>query len=213
MTNLRDVAYLDMAYGLAEKALGFASPNPLVGAVVVKKDRIIGLGYHEGAGRPHAEIMALEQARRHSAGSTLYVTLEPCVHWGRTPPCVDAIIKARLKRVVVSALDPNPHVFQKGIQKLKEAGLEVEAGLLRERNERLNEAYAKYITRKIPFMALKAAVSLDGRIATKAFDSRWISSAEMREYIHLLRGEYDAVMIGASTLIRDDPRLTARHPH
>jgi len=213
MKDFRDFAYLEMAYSLAEKALGHASPNPYVGAVIVKNNIIVGHGYHEGPGRRHAEIMALEQAGPLSQNSTIYITLEPCVHWGRTPPCVDRLLKAKPRRVVVSALDPNPLVFKKGIRKLREAGIEVSAGLDEEKNIRLNEAYIKYITKKIPFITLKAALSLDGKMATKKFDSQWISSPETREYFHLLRGEYDALMVGINTLLKDDPLLTVRHPN
>jgi diaminohydroxyphosphoribosylaminopyrimidine deaminase/5-amino-6-(5-phosphoribosylamino)uracil reductase len=213
MSSLKDYAYLEMAYGLAGKALGQASPNPYVGALVVKKDIIVGYGHHEGAGKPHAEIVALRRAGNKVKNGTLYVTLEPCVHWGRTPPCLDAILRAGLKRVVISALDPNPLVFEKGIALLRQAGIEVSAGLLEERNRRLNEHYIKYITQKVPFVTLKSALSLDGKMATKKFDSHWISSEAAREYIHLLRGEYDALMIGSGTLLKDDPRLTVRHPN
>lgn len=213
MNNLLDSAYLEMAYGLAEKALGQASPNPYVGALVVKNGIIVGYGYHEGAGKPHAEIVALRRAGSRTKNGTLYVTLEPCVHWGRTPPCADAILQARPKRVVVSALDPNPLVFWKGVAKLQRAGIEVSTGVLEDRNRRLNENYIKYISQKVPFVTLKAALSLDGKMATKKFDSRWISSEVTREYVHLLRGEYDALMIGSGTLLKDDPRLTVRHPN
>lgn len=213
MIDTRDAAYLEMAYGLAEKALGWASPNPYVGAVVVRDGRIMGHGFHERPGRPHAEALALERAGRRAKGSTLYVTLEPCVHWGRTPPCVDAILRAAPKRVVISSLDPNPVVFEKGVRRLRAAGIEVTVGLLGEKNALLNEKYAKFITRGVPFVTLKAALSLDGRVATRTGDSRWISSPETRDYVHLLRGENDAIMVGIGTILRDDPRLTVRHPH
>ena len=213
MIDTRDSAYLEMAYGLAEKARGWASPNPYVGAVVVRSGRIIGYGYHEKPGRPHAEAIALERAGRLARGSTLYVTLEPCVHWGRTPPCIEAVIRAAPKRVVVSSLDPNPIVFQKGVRRLRAAGIDVSVGLLGKKNSVLNESYIKYITQGVPFVTLKAALSLDGRIATRTGDSRWISSPETREYTHLLRGEQDAIMVGIRTVLKDDPRLTVRHPH
>lgn len=213
MKDLRDISYLEMAYGLAEKARGRASPNPLVGAVIVREDSIVGYGFHEAAGKPHAEIIALQQAGSLSRNATAYITLEPCVHWGRTPPCVDSLLQAQLKRVVVSSLDPNPLIFKKGIQKMKEAGIDVSVGLLEEKNRHLNEAYLKYITQKKPFVALKASLSLDGKMATKRLDSKWISSPKTREYVHLLRGEYDALLVGIQTLLHDDPRLTIRHPH
>jgi len=211
MNSLKDAAYMHMAYSLAEKALGQASPNPYVGALVVKNDVIIGHGYHEGAGKPHAEVLALKRAGRRAKGAVLYVTLEPCVHWGRTPPCIDTVLGAGLKRVVVSTLDPNPLVFRKGIREIRRSDIEVTVGVLEEKNKRLNESYAKYITRKIPSVTLKAALSLDGKIATKKFDSQWISSPPTREYIHLVRGEYDALLVGLKTILQDDPRLTVRH--
>ena len=213
MNTARDLAYMEMAYGLAEKARGRTSPNPLVGAVVVRSGVVVGHGFHEKAGKPHAEILALGMAARSANGATLYLTLEPCVHWGQTPPCVDTVLAAGLKRAVVSAVDPNPLVHTRGIQRLKEAGLDVSVGLLEERNSDLNETYAKYITRKIPFVTLKAALTLDGKIACRTGDSKWISSAGTRDYVHLLRGENDAIMIGVNTLVADDPRLTVRHPN
>jgi len=212
MIDHQDCSYLEMAYSLAAKAKGWASPNPYVGAVVVREGRIVGWGYHERPGKPHAEIIALRRAGPRARGGTLYLTLEPCVHWGRTPPCIDTVLKAGLRRVVVSSLDPNPVVFRKGIGALRRAGIDVTVGLLQERNAVLNEAYIKYMTRNIPFVILKAALSLDGRPATRTLNSRWISSAETREYVHLLRGECDALMVGINTIIRDDPRLTVRHP-
>jgi diaminohydroxyphosphoribosylaminopyrimidine deaminase/5-amino-6-(5-phosphoribosylamino)uracil reductase len=213
MNAMRDLSYMEMAYGLAEKARGRTSPNPVVGAVVVRSGVVVGHGFHEKAGKPHAEILALGMAGRSAKGATLYLTLEPCVHWGQTPPCVDTVLAAGLKRAVVSAIDPNPLVHTKGIQRLREAGLDVSVGLLDERNSGLNEAYAKYITRKVPFVTLKAALTLDGKIACRTGDSKWISSAGTRDYVHLLRGENDAIMIGINTLAADDPRLTVRHPN
>ncbi len=213
MKNQKDIFYLQMAYALAGKAVGWASPNPYVGAVLVKGEKIVGEGYHEKPGQPHAEIVALRKAGSLARNSTAYITLEPCVHWGKTPPCIDALLPAGLKRFVISDLDPNPLVHKKGVKRLREAGIEVSVGLLREKNRRLNETYLKYITKKIPFITAKAAVSLDGKISTKKFSSRWISSPQTREYFHLLRGEYDALMIGVNTLIKDDPLLTIRHPN
>jgi len=212
MNTDRDLGYMEMAYGLAEKARGHASPNPLVGSVIVRGGRIVGFGFHEEAGKPHAEIMALRKAGRRAEGGTIYITLEPCVHWGRTPPCVASLLKAGLERAVISAYDPNPLVHRKGVARLRAAGLDVSVGLLAEKNSRLNETYIKYITRKVPFVTLKAAASLDGRIASRTGDSRWISAAGTRDYVHLLRGESDALMVGINTLIRDDPLLTVRHP-
>ncbi|NIM59277.1 MAG: bifunctional diaminohydroxyphosphoribosylaminopyrimidine deaminase/5-amino-6-(5-phosphoribosylamino)uracil reductase RibD [Candidatus Aminicenantes bacterium] len=213
MKNLKDIFYLQMAYALAEKAKGWASPNPYVGAVIVRKDVIVGHGYHVKPGQPHAEALALQRAGPLSRNSTAYITLEPCVHWGKTPPCAEAILQARLKRVFISALDPNPLVFKKGFKKIKQAGIEVSVGLLEEKNRQLNEVYIKYITKKTPFVIAKAAISVDGKIATRRFSSRWISSPQTRKYFHLLRGEYDAHLVGINTLIKDDPLLTVRHPN
>ncbi len=211
MSQTPETAYLEMAYGLAEKARGRTSPNPLVGAVLVKGGAVVGHGFHEEAGKPHAEAIALERAGHKARGATLYVTLEPCVHWGRTPPCVDALLAAGIRRAVISALDPNPLVNGRGVRKLRRHGVEVCLGLRAERNVRLNEAYAKFITRGIPWVTLKAALSADGRIAAAGGDARWITSAAAREYGHLLRGEHDALLVGIGTLLRDDPRLTVRH--
>lgn len=211
MSKQKDISYLEMAYQLAEKARGWTSPNPYVGALLVKDDSIISYGYHEKPGTPHAEVVALQRAGSLSKNSTLYLTLEPCIHWGRTPPCIHKIISAGLKKAVVSSFDPNPVVYQQGITRMKQAGIDVSVGLLEEKNRRLNEIYFKYITQKIPFVAAKIALSLDGKMATKTYSSRWISSPQTREYIHLLRGEYDALMVGINTLLQDDPLLTIRH--
>jgi diaminohydroxyphosphoribosylaminopyrimidine deaminase/5-amino-6-(5-phosphoribosylamino)uracil reductase len=207
----KDIAYMEMAYGLAERAKGWASPNPYVGAVLVRRDVIVGYGYHERPGKPHAEIVALRRAGQNSRNSTAYITLEPCIHWGRTPPCIDAILQAGLKRVVVSSLDPNPLVNKKGIRIMEKEGLDVSVGLLAEKNRRLNESYFKYIRKKLPFVTVKAAISLDGKIATKSGRSQWISSPPVREYTHLLRGEHDAIMVGINTVLKDNPVLTVRH--
>jgi diaminohydroxyphosphoribosylaminopyrimidine deaminase / 5-amino-6-(5-phosphoribosylamino)uracil reductase len=211
MNRPHDLGWMEMAYGLAGKARGRTSPNPLVGAVVVREGVVAGHGFHAEPGTPHAEVLALGMAGKRARGATLYVTLEPCVHWGRTPPCVDAVLAAGLARVVVSAVDPNPLVHTQGLSRLEAAGLDVSVGLLAERNTVLNEAYAKYIVRKVPFVTLKAAMTLDGKIACRTGDSKWISSAGTRDYVHLLRGEQDALMIGAATLVADDPLLTVRH--
>ncbi len=212
MNKLRDIAYLEMAYSLAQKAKGWTSPNPYVGAVIVKNGAIIGFGYHKGPGQPHAEIVALQKAGPSAHYSTIYLTLEPCIHWGRTPPCIEVLLKCKPKRVVISASDPNPLVHNNGIRALKNNGIDVTVGLLQKKNEIINEAYIKYITKKIPFVSLKAALSLDGKMATKTFSSRWISSFQTREYTQLLRGEHDAIMIGVQTLLMDNPKLTLRHP-
>jgi diaminohydroxyphosphoribosylaminopyrimidine deaminase/5-amino-6-(5-phosphoribosylamino)uracil reductase len=212
MNTYRDLFFLEMAYGLAEKAWGWSSPNPYVGAVIVKNGTIVGTGYHKKPGKPHAEAIALQKAGDKAKNATAYITLEPCVHWGRTPPCVDGLIQAGIKRVVISALDPNPLVHKKGLRSLQKAGIQISHGLLAEKNSRLNEAYNKYIRKKIPFVAAKVATTLDGKMSTWAQDSRWITSEQTRKYVHLLRGEYMAIMVGINTLLRDDPMLTIRHP-
>ncbi len=211
MKDDRDAAFLDMAYGLAAKGRGLTSPNPCVGAVVVRGGRVIGWGHHERAGGPHAEVLALGRAGSRARGATLYVTLEPCVHWGRTPPCVDAVQASGVRRVVVSARDPNPRVNGRGIARLKRAGLEVSVGLFAERHARLNEVHIKFITRGVPWVTVKAALAADGKIAAAGGDSRWITSAAARDEVHLLRGEHDAVLVGIGTALRDDPRLSVRH--
>ena len=180
MNKIRDKAYIEMAYSLAQKAKGWTSPNPYVGAVIVKNGVLLGFGYHKGPGQPHAEIVALQKAGPSPHHSTIYLTLEPCIHWGRTPPCIEALLKNKPKRVVISASDPNPLVNNKGIRALKKNGIDVSVGLLQEKNEIINEAYIKYITKKIPFISLKAALSLDGKMATKTFSSQWISSSQTR---------------------------------
>jgi diaminohydroxyphosphoribosylaminopyrimidine deaminase/5-amino-6-(5-phosphoribosylamino)uracil reductase len=210
--SIRDKNYMEMCYALAEKARGCTSPNPYVGAVIVRRHEVVGWGYHEKCGHQHAEAAALDRAGHRAQGATAYVTLEPCIHWGRTPPCIDRILQSKLKRVVVSDYDPNPLVYRKGVGRMRAAGIAVSTGLLKEKNRRLNEAYIKFITKKIPFVILKAAVSLDGKIATRTYASQWISSSSTREYIHLMRGEYDAIMVGINTILKDNPQLTIRHP-
>ncbi len=205
-----DVSLMEMAYSLAEKARGQTSPNPCVGAVIVKQDKIVGWGYHQAAGKPHAEIIALERAGKEAQGATLYLTLEPCVHWGKTPPCADRLATVGLKRAVISTYDPNPVVYRKGVARLKAAGVEVVTGVLAEKQARLNEAYNKYIVSQVPYVTLKAAVSLDGKMATSAGRSRWLTSAESRQLAQRLRAEQDGIMVGIKTVLTDDPRLTVR---
>lgn len=202
--------FMRLAVKLAKKGLGRTSPNPIVGSVVVKNRKIIGQGYHEKAGLPHAEINALLDAGKKAKGSTLYVTLEPCAHFGRTPPCVQAIIKAGVKKVVVGSIDPNPKVRGKGIRILQDNGIEVIKDVLRDECLSLNEAYVKYVTKKTPFVILKLAVTLDGKIATSTGDSKWITSLESRRYAHRLRSLVDCVMVGSGTILKDDPALTVR---
>src|SRR5574337_1324713 len=207
-----DERFMRRALSLAEKGRGRTSPNPMVGAVVVHRGRIVGEGYHVRAGEPHAEVVALANAAGAASGADLYVTLEPCCHHGRTPPCTDRLVQAGLRRVIIPALDPNPLVSGRGVQTLRQAGLSVELGHCVDEATSLNEAFNKFITRRNPFVVLKAAISLDGKIATRTGDARWISGPQSREYTHALRDQVDAVLVGIGTVRRDNPRLTTRLP-
>jgi diaminohydroxyphosphoribosylaminopyrimidine deaminase/5-amino-6-(5-phosphoribosylamino)uracil reductase len=202
--------YMERALSLARMAVGNTSPNPAVGAVIVKDELIVGEGYTQPSGSDHAEIVALKQAGDSSKGATMYVTLEPCCFTGRTPPCTEAIIERGIAEVHIATLDPNPKVAGGGRDELKDAGIGVVVGEREEEARELNEAYFKYITTGQPFVTVKFAVSLDGKIATWSGDSHWISCEESRKFIHGLRRASDAVMIGVNTVILDDPRLTAR---
>jgi diaminohydroxyphosphoribosylaminopyrimidine deaminase / 5-amino-6-(5-phosphoribosylamino)uracil reductase len=199
-----------MACRLAEKAAGRTSPNPMVGAVLVRDGEIIGSGFHRFAGADHAEIVALKEANKKAHGATLYINLEPCNHQGRTPPCTRSLIAAGVKEVVVGMKDPNPLVSGKGLRSLARAGIKVRTGVLQEDCRALNEAFTKFITRRVPFVTLKLAASLDGKIAAASGDARWISCEESRATVHLLRNTYDAVLVGAGTVIIDNPQLTCR---
>lgn len=201
---------MSRALFLASMARGRTSPNPMVGAVIVKSGRIIAEGYHEKAGKDHAEIVALKKARGSAKKATMYITLEPCCHHGRTPPCTDAIIAAGLDKVVVAATDPNPLVGGKGIAQLKAAGINVQLGLLQKEANKLNEAFNKWIVHKVPFLTLKAALSLDGRLAAADGSSKWITSDEARKRVHEMRAENDAVLVGIKTVLNDNPRLNVR---
>lgn len=205
-----DEQWMNMALQLAGKGLGRTSPNPVVGAVIVNHGQIVGTGFHQKAGGPHAEIHALREAGAKAQGATLYVTLEPCCHYGKTPPCTEAIIEAGIDRVVVATLDPNPLVAGKGIQQLRAAGIQVTVGVLEEEARRQNEVFLRYITANKPFCALKMAVTLDGKIATVRGDTRWITGSPARTFTHRLRGRYDAILVGINTVINDDPLLTCR---
>ena len=204
--------YMALAIALAKKAEGMTSPNPIVGAVIVKNGRIVGRGYHKKAGTPHAEINALEAAGAKAKGATLYVTLEPCNHFGRTPPCTDAIIKRKIRKVFIGMRDPNPINDGSGLKKLKRNGIAVNFGILTRESEALNRPYIKYITKRIPYVTVKVAQSLDGKIATRSGDSKWISSGDSRRHVHKLRARSDAIMVGANTFRRDDPSLLSRIP-
>ncbi|RMD57685.1 MAG: bifunctional diaminohydroxyphosphoribosylaminopyrimidine deaminase/5-amino-6-(5-phosphoribosylamino)uracil reductase RibD [Nitrospirae bacterium] len=206
-----DIMCMKRALYLAEKGRGFTSPNPMVGALVVKDGIVIGEGFHKKAGTPHAEVIAIENAHHKTVGATLYVNLEPCCHKNkRTPPCTEAIIKAGIKRVVVAMEDPNPEVSGRGIEFLKKHGVEVECGVLGEEAKKLNEVFIKYITTKTPFVIMKIAQSIDGKIATSSYESKWITGEKARMYVQELRHMYDAVLVGIGTLLFDDPSLTAR---
>ena len=205
-----DRRYMRMACRLAEKAAGRTSPNPMVGAVLVRKGRIVGSGFHPFAGGDHAEIVALKEAGNQAKGATLYINLEPCNHYGRTPPCTRSLIAAGVYEVVVGMEDPNPLVSGKGLRALVRAGIKVRTGVLHEQCRVLNEAFTKLITRGVPFVTLKLAASLDGKISTATGDARWISCEESRATVHLLRNRYDAVLVGAGTVIADNPQLTCR---
>jgi len=202
---------MKLALRLARKGLGKTSPNPMVGAVIVKNAKIIGQGYHERFGGPHAEINAINDVNGDLNGATLYVTLEPCCHKGKkTPPCLDALLKYKWKRVVIGTIDPNPKVNGRSIEILKQKGIKAKVGVLKEECQSLNEVYFKYIQTGIPFVTLKFAQTLDGRIATSTGDSKWISSEPSLKWAHKLRSLHDAVLVGVGTVVKDDPQLTVR---
>lgn len=203
------IYFMSLAMKLALKAKGMTSPNPLVGALVVKNGRIIGRGFHKKAGFAHAEVVALDEAGEKAKGATLYVTLEPCAHFGRTPPCVERIIQSRIQQVIVGTKDVNPLNNGKGIEILKKRGIKVEVGFLEEKLKRMNEVFFKYITKRMPFVTVKVAQSLDGRIATHTGDSKWITSDTSRMYAHRMRKEYDGIIVGVNTVLRDNPKLDA----
>ena len=205
-----DEKYMRIALNIAKNARGRTSPNPLVGAVIVRDGRIIAEGWHRKAGTPHAEIHALNMAGELAKNSTLYVTLEPCSHFGRTPPCANAIVNAGIKRVVAAMADPNPKVAGRGFKILTDAGIEVKVGILEEEARRLNEVFLKWITAKKPFVTLKTAMSLDGKIATSTGQSQWITCEESRRRVHELRDIHDAIMVGIGTVLADNPSLTTR---
>jgi diaminohydroxyphosphoribosylaminopyrimidine deaminase/5-amino-6-(5-phosphoribosylamino)uracil reductase len=189
---------------------GNPSPNPKVGAIIVQDGKIVGKGYHKRAGENHAEIEAILDAKGKTLGGHMIVTLEPCNHWGRTSPCTKAIIEAGIKKVTIGTKDPNPHVKGGGIQYLARAGLEIQEGILEKECLRLNEAFFKYVTKKLPFVTLKAGMSLDGRLATKKGDSKWITSQRAQKTAHLLRRLHDAILVGINTILVDNPFLTVR---
>jgi len=205
-----DRFWMKRALRLAEKGRGRTSPNPVVGAVLVKDHRVLAEGYHVRAGEAHAEIVALQRAGAKARGATLYINLEPCTHYGKTPPCAPEVIRSGVKRVVIGMEDPNPLVKGRGIKSLRRAGLQVEVGVLEEESRRLNEAFCKYVVASEPFVILKLAATLDGKIATRRGEARWISSEASRRFVHRMRDQVDGVIVGVGTVLRDDPLLTAR---
>ena len=210
----KDVVFMREAIELAKKRKGFTHPNPTVGAVLVKNGKIIGKGYHFKAGYPHAEREAIKDALSRGEnieGSTMYVTLEPCCHYGKTPPCTEAIIDNQIKRVVIATLDPNPLVAGNGVKILQKAGIDVKIGVLEGKAKRLNEDFFIFIKQKRPFVHLKVAQTLDGKIATKTGSSKWITNQKSREFAHILRNEATAVLVGKDTVLKDNPELTVRH--
>ena len=207
---MSDEAHIERAIELAERGRGLVAPNPMVGAVVVSDDRIVGEGWHEGPGLPHAEVLALNAAGERSRGATLFTSLEPCTHYGRTPPCTEAILAAGIARVVVAAQDPNPVVDGNGIETLRSNGVEVRAGVLAELAERQNRGFAKHVRTGMPFVVWKMASSLDGKVAARDGSSRWVTGDAARADVHRLRAWSDAIVVGAGTALADDPELTVR---
>lgn len=202
--------FMKRSLELAGSGWGKTNPNPLVGAVIVKDGEIIAEGYHEMLGCAHAEVSALNNAKRDVGGGTLYVNLEPCSHYGRTPPCARAIIESGIKEVVIAMVDPNPKVAGSGIRMLKDAGIRVVEGVLEEEAKKLNEIFIKYITQRKPFVIMKTAMTLDGKIASARGDSKWISGESSRKYVHVIRDRAAAIMVGINTVLADNPSLTTR---
>lgn len=207
-----DRRHMRTALELAAGGAGWVSPNPLVGCVIVKDGDVVGRGYHQRFGGPHAEVYALREAASRARGAALYVTLEPCCHTGKTPPCVAAILRAQVGRVVVAMRDPNPQVDGSGLARLESAGIEVTVGVCEAEARRLNEAFVKYIVTRRPFVTTKSAITLDGKIATRSGASRWITSEAARAAGHHLRHANDAILVGIGTVLQDDPQLTTRLP-
>ncbi|MBZ4684136.1 MAG: riboflavin biosynthesis protein RibD [Fusobacteriales bacterium] len=202
--------YMKLALELAKKGEGAVNPNPLVGAVVVKDNKIIGQGYHKYFGGPHAEVYALNEAGENAEGADIYVTLEPCSHYGKTPPCAEKIIKHKIKRCFIALKDPNPLVAGNGIKLLQENGIEVVVGILEKEAKEINRVFLKYITEEIPYIHVKSAITLDGKIATKTGDSKWITNEISREKVHYLRNKYMGILVGINTVIKDNPNLNVR---
>lgn len=208
-----DIDYMDLAINVARAGVGQTSPNPVVGAVVVNDNRVVGIGAHLKAGEPHAEVHAIRMAGEKAENSTIYVTLEPCSHYGKTPPCAELLINSKVKRVVIATTDPNPLVAGKGIKLLKDAGIDVEVGVRKEEADALNKVFYHTMLSKLPFVTLKAAISLDGKIATVTGESKWITGDVARLDVHKLRHQHDAILVGVGTVIADNPSLTTRLPN
>lgn len=209
----RDEKFMALAIAEASRGVGSTHPNPSVGAVIVKAGKVIARGHHEKAGAPHAEVVALQKAKAKAKGATLYTTLEPCNHQGKTPPCCDAILSAGIKHVVFASSDPNPLVDGKGVARLEASKVKVTRHVLRAEADALNRPFFKYMRTGLPYVTLKVAVTLDGKLATSTGDSEWVSSQASRQRVHELRARVDAVLVGAGTVIADDPQLTARIPN
>lgn len=205
-----DITFMTQAVELARKSIGRTMPNPSVGALVAKDGTVLGRGFHPKAGMPHAEVYALDEAGERALGATLYVTLEPCNHHGKTPPCTEAIIKAGITRVVAGTLDPNPIVAGKGIARLRGAGIHVDVGVCEKECKELIEWYAFWMKKGRPYVILKAAITLDGKVAASTGNSQWISSEESRLYVHELRKKVDGIIVGIGTVTKDNPMLTCR---
>jgi len=207
---MNEQTFMQRCLGLARNGQGRVSPNPMVGCVIVQNGKVVGEGFHRQFGGPHAEIFAIIHAGRKAHDATLFVNLEPCVHFGKTPPCADAIIQSGISKVVIASKDPNPLVNGKGIKRLREAGIAVKIGVLQKEAVLLNEKFFKFMNTGLPFVGIKLAQTLDGRIADTAGTSKWITSGQARKEAHRIRNEYDAVMVGAKTVYNDDPELTVR---
>lgn len=205
-----DSFYMQKALELALKGEGGVNPNPLVGAVIVKDNKIIGEGYHQKCGEAHAEVNAFNNATEDVEGATMYVTLEPCSHYGKTPPCARKIVEKKIKKVVIGAVDPNPLVAGNGIKILEENGIEVVAGILEKECNDMNYIFNKFITTKKPYVIMKTAMTLDGKIASSTGDSKWITGEEARKYVHKIRNKVAGIMVGIGTVLKDDPELTCR---
>ncbi|MFC0525091.1 bifunctional diaminohydroxyphosphoribosylaminopyrimidine deaminase/5-amino-6-(5-phosphoribosylamino)uracil reductase RibD [Pontibacillus salicampi] len=212
MTQEQDRQYMELAIQMAAATTGQTSPNPHVGAVVVHQNEVLGMGAHLKAGEAHAEVHALNMAGNRARGGTIYVTLEPCSHHGRTPPCAERIIQSGIARAVIATLDPNPKVAGQGVQKLREAGIEVEVGLQQEEADQLNQVFYHYISTNTPYVTMKTAMTMDGKIATTTGESQWITGEAARADVHQYRHANDAILVGVNTVIQDKPRLTARLP-